>query len=41
MVRTYNEVTAIMKQRHVPMRTAAFMIAIQRVADTEKMRGGF
>jgi glutamate dehydrogenase (NAD(P)+) len=41
MVRSYKEVTQLMKEKHVPMRTAAFMIAIQRVADTEKMRGGF
>jgi glutamate dehydrogenase (NAD(P)+) len=41
MVRTYNEVTAVMKEKNVQMRTAAFIIAIQRVADTEKMRGGF
>lgn len=41
IVRAYDDVTALMKEKHVPMRTAAFMIAIQRVADTEKLRGGF
>jgi len=41
MVKAYRDVTGVMKQQSVPMRTAAFTIAIQRVADTEKMRGGF
>jgi len=41
MVKAYRDVTDVMKQQSVPMRTAAFTIAIQRVADTEKMRGGF
>ena len=41
MVKAYRDVTDVMKQQSVSMRTAAFTIAIQRVADTEKMRGGF
>lgn len=41
MVKAYRDVTDVMKQQSVPMRTAAFTIAIQRVADTEKLRGGF
>ena len=41
LVRAYRDVVESMHAHRVPMRTAAFMIAIQRVAETETLRGGF
>ena len=41
MSRAYQNVTNVMKARKVPMRTAAFCIAIERVAEAERLRGGF
>ena len=40
MTRAYDEVRKTMKTRDVNMRTAAFIIAIQRVAAAERIRGG-
>ena len=40
MTRAYDEVRKTMKARDVNMRTAAFIIAIQRVAAAERIRGG-
>jgi glutamate dehydrogenase (NAD(P)+) len=40
MNRAYDGVVEVMKTSDVNMRTAAFMIAIQRVAEVERMRGG-
>ena len=39
--RAYQGVVHIMQEKKVPMRTAAFSIAIQRVAEAERLRGGF
>jgi glutamate dehydrogenase (NAD(P)+) len=39
--RAYSEVFAFAKERNVSLRTAAFAIAIQRVADAEIQRGTF
>ncbi len=39
--RAYQSVVHIMQEKKVPMRTAAFSIAIQRVAEAERLRGGF
>jgi glutamate dehydrogenase (NAD(P)+) len=41
MSRAYTNVITTMKEMAVPMRTAAFAISIQRVAEAEKLRGGF
>jgi glutamate dehydrogenase (NAD(P)+) len=41
MSRAYANVITTMKEMAVPMRTAAFAISIQRVAEAEKLRGGF
>ena len=41
MSRAYHNVVSVMKEKGVPMRTAAFSIAIERVAEAERMRGGF
>ncbi|MEE2831964.1 MAG: Glu/Leu/Phe/Val dehydrogenase dimerization domain-containing protein [Candidatus Latescibacterota bacterium] len=41
MSRAYQNVVHIMQEKKVPMRTAAFSIAIQRVAEAERLRGGF
>lgn len=41
MTRAYQNVTNVMKTRKVPMRTAAFTISIERVAEAERLRGGF
>lgn len=41
MSRAYQSVVHIMQEKKVPMRTAAFSIAIQRVAEAERLRGGF
>ncbi|MEE2658784.1 MAG: Glu/Leu/Phe/Val dehydrogenase dimerization domain-containing protein [Candidatus Latescibacterota bacterium] len=40
MTQAYQNVTGLMKEKDVSMRTAAFMIAIDRVAHTEGLRGG-
>ena len=40
MRKAYGDVVALMKQKSVSMRTAAFMIAIERVAEAESLRGG-
>ncbi|MCC7264857.1 MAG: glutamate dehydrogenase [Candidatus Latescibacteria bacterium] len=40
MARTYAEVMALVRERGVALRTAAFMIAIERVARAERLRGG-
>jgi glutamate dehydrogenase (NAD(P)+) len=39
MVSAYKEVYALAKERGVPMRTAAYAIALRRVAEAEEMRG--
>jgi glutamate dehydrogenase (NAD(P)+) len=39
MTTAYNAVRDIVKQRKVPWRTAAFMIALARVAEAERLRG--
>ena len=39
MLQAYNSVRSIMKERSARMRTAAFSIAIERVAKAEKIRG--
>jgi glutamate dehydrogenase (NAD(P)+) len=39
MVAAYREVYALAKERGVPMRTAAYAIALRRVAEAEEMRG--
>ena len=39
--RAYHNVINVMREKKLPMRTAAFMISIQRVAEAERMRGGF
>ena len=39
--RAYQSVVHIMQEKKVPMRTAAFSIAIQREAEAERLRGGF
>lgn len=41
MSRAYANVITTMKEMAVPMRTAAFVISIQRVAEAERLRGGF
>jgi glutamate dehydrogenase (NAD(P)+) len=41
MTRAYRSVVKRMEDKHIPMRTAAFVIAIERVAETETLRGGF
>jgi glutamate dehydrogenase (NAD(P)+) len=41
MSRAYQRVVDVMRDKKVPMRTAAFMISIKLVAEAEKMRGGF
>lgn len=40
MSKAYGEVVALMKQKSVSMRTGAFMIGIERVAEAERLRGG-
>lgn len=40
MARAYGEVVALVRERGVTLRTAAFMIAIERVAKAERLRGG-
>ncbi|MEX2611163.1 MAG: glutamate dehydrogenase, partial [Gemmatimonadota bacterium] len=35
----YRDVAAVARERNVPLRTAAYMIALKRVADAEEMRG--
>ena len=40
MMRAYSEVRDVMDERGLDMRTAAFCIAIQRVAEAERIRGG-
>jgi glutamate dehydrogenase (NAD(P)+) len=39
MTTAYNAVRDIVQQRNVPWRTAAFMIALARVAEAERLRG--
>jgi glutamate dehydrogenase (NAD(P)+) len=39
MVAAYGEVRALSKLRNVSLRTAAYAIALQRVADAEDLRG--
>ena len=41
MVRAYRSVVARMRSQDLSMRTAAFALAIERVAETETLRGGF
>ena len=41
MIRAYRSVVERMRSRRIPMRTAAFALAIERVAETETLRGGF
>jgi glutamate dehydrogenase/leucine dehydrogenase len=41
MSKAYGDVVALMKSENCSMRTAAYMIAIQRVAEAERLRGGF
>ena len=40
MLPAYQTVRNIMRERQVNMRTAAFSIAISRVAEAERIRGG-
>jgi glutamate dehydrogenase (NAD(P)+) len=39
MVTAYRDVSALARERDVPLRTAAYAIALQRVADAEDLRG--
>ncbi|MGH7461476.1 MAG: Glu/Leu/Phe/Val family dehydrogenase [Longimicrobiales bacterium] len=39
MIAAYREVYALSRERGVPMRTAAYAIALRRVAEAEEMRG--
>jgi len=39
MVSAYSEVSALRKEKKVSFRTAAFMVAIDRVARSVKLRG--
>ena len=39
MVRSYADVHKVAEQRHVHNRTAAYVLAIQRVVDAIKIRG--
>jgi glutamate dehydrogenase (NAD(P)+) len=39
MVSAYRDVSALARERDVPLRTAAYAIALQRVADAEDLRG--
>ena len=41
MTRAYRSMVERMRSHQVPMRTAAFALAIERVAETETLRGGF
>ena len=41
MTRAYRSVVERMRSGPIPMRTAAFALAIERVAETETLRGGF
>ncbi len=41
MTRAYRSVVERMRSGAIPMRTAAFALAIERVAETETLRGGF
>jgi glutamate dehydrogenase (NAD(P)+) len=41
MTRAYQNVSRVMSERKLRMRTAAFVIAIERVAEAERLRGGF
>ena len=40
LTNAYSDVVRLMKEKNVTMRTAAFMIAIERVAIAEGLRGG-
>lgn len=39
--KAYRDVVVLMKQHDIPMRTAAYMIAMDRVARAERLRGGW
>src|SRR5690606_31566151 len=39
LVNAYRHVVALARERNVPLRTAAYAISIQRVADAEELRG--
>jgi glutamate dehydrogenase (NAD(P)+) len=39
--KAYRDVVVLMKQHDIPMRTAAYMIAIDRVGRAERLRGGW
>ena len=39
--KAYRDVVVLMKQHDIPMRTAAYMIAMDRVASAERLRGGW
>jgi glutamate dehydrogenase/leucine dehydrogenase len=39
MVTAYRDVSTLARERDVPLRTAAYAIALQRVADAEELRG--
>jgi glutamate dehydrogenase (NAD(P)+) len=39
MVKAYRDVSALARERSVPLRTAAYAISLQRVADAEELRG--
>ena len=41
MRRAYLNMVSVMREKKVSMRTAAFVISIQRVAEAERLRGGF
>lgn len=41
MGKAYRDVVVLMKQHDAPMRTAAYMIAMSRVAEAERLRGGW
>ncbi len=40
MTRAYQQVRSVVQERNLDMRSAAFSIAIQRVAEAERIRGG-
>jgi glutamate dehydrogenase (NAD(P)+) len=39
MVKAFSETLAIARREQVNMRTAAYLLAVQRVADATQMRG--
>ena len=41
LIKAYRDVVVLMKQHDIAMRTAAYMIALERVAKAERLRGGW